>query len=113
MKSLILVLSLLVGTHAMADRGGDVGSMSASASSLSGKIVDLRPKPEVTKEQRMELAKSGQVFVARGGYSEDSLFGAPWPISSEVHHPISSECTSRFHASAPPDFIGVHHLYWI
>jgi hypothetical protein len=24
-----------------------------------------------------------------------------WPISSEMHHPISRKCTTRFHESAP------------
>jgi hypothetical protein len=36
-----------------------------------------------------------------------------WPISSEMRHPISWECASQFHASAPPYFMRVHHLYWI
>ncbi|RYZ77619.1 MAG: hypothetical protein EOP05_01145 [Proteobacteria bacterium] len=35
MKHLILVLSLFVGADAMADRGGDVGSMSTSSSQLT------------------------------------------------------------------------------
>jgi hypothetical protein len=44
------------------------------------------------------------------GFKKNIVEQIEWPISSEVHHPISSECTSQFHASAPPDFIGVHHL---
>ncbi len=39
------------------------------------------------------------------------LGAVAWPISSEIHRPISSRCTSQFHASAPPDFIVMHHLY--
>ena len=78
MKALVLVCTLLMSATAFADRGGDVGSMSADRSEISGgTIVDLRPKPEVSKEQRLALAKSGQVFVAHGGYAEDTLFGAP------------------------------------
>lgn len=98
MKKVIFTLALVIGFGAMASDGGDIGSMDMD-SNVEGKVIDLRVKPKITKEERLELAKSGQVFVVRGGYAEDLIFGTPMNKAKADARALAADICTQVGAS--------------